>query len=450
MDQNNDDQFFDALVNADMNDIDIESFNVHSDMIGLDKIHEAKPYNESEIFAISDEYYKTKGIMAWSNRAAKIVPHKVGTNYQSALAFAHLVKANIKNYSLNESINILECGAGSGRFSHHLLQAFRELDLLGKCCLLITDYSKHNLQEIKESSILEEFEEGDDYKLIEFDIVNSSRGINLEDKRFNLNNIAAVFLHYVLDALPLTILRNNADHQEELYLTAHRRKDQNYDLLENDFFQARLQLQESWQPYDWSRQTEPEAYYQEYLREFYKHTKNDIYYCYSALRAIDNINRLLDDRAFILSSDILACHDKRYVVVGNSVAHKIDSEFILAWQKQRGNYGCIINEQDINLSRLLITKSPNVLEDVRPVFEEHYLLENNITKYLEMEKALEHLIKGNDPESLLVLLRQFTKLAPYCATTYKFWSEYYKMIKQDNYAMEALVKATSLDFWGDI
>ncbi|MDA0772112.1 MAG: SAM-dependent methyltransferase [Cyanobacteria bacterium] len=450
MDQKNDDQFFDALVNADMNDIDIESFNAHSDMIGLDKIHEAKPYDESEIFAISDEYYKTKGIMAWSNRAAKIVPHKVGTNYQAALAFAHLVKANIKNYSSKERINILECGAGSGRFSRQLLHAFQALGLQGKCRLLITDYSKRNLEEIRDSSMLDEFEEGDDYKLIEFDIVNSSRGTNLDDKRFNLNNVGAVFLHYVLDALPLTVLRNKADQQEELYLTTYRRKDQAYDLLENDFFQARLQLNESWQPYDWSIQTEPERYYHEHLQEFYKHSKEEFYYCYSALRAIDNINRLLDDRAFILSSDILACRDKRYVVVGNSVAHAIDSEFILALQKQQGNFGCIINEPDKNLSRLLITKSPNVLDDVRPVFEEHYLLENNITKYLEIEKALDHLIKGNDPESLLVLLRQFTKLAPHCATTYKFWSEYYKMIKKDNYAMEALAKATCLDFWGDI
>lgn len=450
MDQNNDDQFFDALVNADMNDIDIESFNAHSDMIGLDKIHEAKPYNESEIFAVSDEYYKTKGIMAWSNRAAKIVPHKVGTNYQSALAFAKLVKANIKNYSWNEHINILECGAGSGRFSRHLLHAFQELDLLGKCCLLITDYSKLNLEEIRDSSILDGFEEGDNYKLIEFDIVNANRGTNLEGKRFNLNNIGAVFLHYVLDALPLTVLRNKADHQEELCLTAHRRKDQTYDLLENDFFQARLQLQESWQAYDWSKQTEAERYYHEHLQEFYRHSKDDIYYCYSALRAIDNINRLLDDRAFILSSDILACRDKRYVIVGNSVAHKIDSEFILDWQKQQGNQGCIINEPDKNLSRLLITKSEKVLEEVRPAFEEHYIIENNITQYLEMEKALEHLIKGNDPESLLVLLRQFTKLAPHCATTYKFWSEYYKMIKKDNYAMEALAKARTLDHWSDI
>lgn len=450
MNNENKDPFFDAFANADISDIDFDTFNVHSDLIGTDRIHEAKPYNESEIFEISDEYYKTKGILAWSNKASKIIPHKIGTNYQSALAFAKLIKANLKNYSWNERVNILECGAGSGRFSRHLLYAFRELDIASKCCLLISDYSKTNLAEISASGILDEFEEDSDYKIVEFDIVSDNRATTLAGKRFNFSNLGAVFMHYVLDALPLTILRNQADKIEELYLTIHRRKDQVYDVIENDFLQARLDLHEEWRPYEFKQQSEPERYYKEHLLQYYKHSKSDIYYCYSALRAIDNLNRLLDDRAFILSSDILPNQNRRYVIVGNSVAHEIDNDFILDYQKQQGNYGTVINEPDKNLGRLLISKSEKVFETLEPVMQEVYVFDNQITKYLQMEKALEHLIKGNDANSLLMLLREFTKLAPYCSSTYRFWSEYYRMIKKANYSMEALAKAKTMDYWQDL
>ncbi|MDD9897457.1 MAG: SAM-dependent methyltransferase [Candidatus Melainabacteria bacterium] len=435
---------------SDMSDIDLDSLTAHSDMTGLDSIHEAKPYNESEIFAISHEYYQNKGIKAWSNQAGKIIPHKVGTNYQAALGFARLVKANLKNYSWNEKLNILECGAGSGRFSRHLLHAFKELEIANKCTLLITDYSKQNLDDIAQSSMLAEFEEDEDYRLVEFDIVEASRGTTLAGKRFNFGNIAAVYLHYVLDSLPLTILRNQGDKQEELNLSISRRRDQRYDVLENDFFQARLEINESWQDYKWQEQSEPERYYQEHFQQYYQHKKEDLNYPYQAMRAVDNLNRMLDDRAFLLSSDLLDAHGRRYAIVGNSVLHPLDSKFILDYQIQEGNFGEVLIEESKNLSRMLLSKSKNVIEDLLPVFHDLHIHDNHLTKYLQMEKALRHLVEGNDPNSLLMLLREFTKLAPYCSSTYRFWSEYYKMIGKENYAMEALEKAKLNDYWADL
>jgi hypothetical protein len=402
-----------------------------------------KPYNESIIWQISDQYYRSKGIMAWSNKAPKIIPHKIGTNYQSAIALVKLVQANLKLYPSITKIDVLECGAGSGRFSRHFLLAARELGILDRVTLLVTDYSKNSLEEIRSRGILQEFKEGEDYKLLVLDIVSDSLAFE--------NNIRAIFLHYVLDALPMTILRwSEQAALEELYLSTSKRDDQLDDVLGNDFLQARLEHTEKWQPYDWQQQSEAEKLYKSDLLEYYHNSKKEIFYSYAALQACDNLMRLLDKDGFLLSVDIIPNRERsfRFAVVGNSIAHEVDNGFLLNHLEKQTYLGMLQNDTK-NISRLLVTKNPGQLAALKPTYNELFIENNLILKYLELEKQADE-FTGTDTNELKLILEELTKLAPHNAFTYELWARYYKNIGDDSSYQEALKKAKAIDYWGDL
>ncbi len=408
---------------------------------GYEALHDFKPYNESIIWEISDQYYRNKGVMAWSNKAPKIIPHKIGTNYQSAMALAKLVQVDL-DYSNATRVNVLECGAGSGRFSRHFLLAARELGILDRVTLLITDYSKHSLDEIRSKGILAEFQEGQDYKLLVLDIINGT---------LDLNNIRAIFLHYVLDALPMTILRRSQQGTlEELYLSTTKREDQEADVLENDFLQARLKHKEEWRPYDWHQQSIAEKYYKPYFLEYYANSKKEIFYSYAALQACDNLMRLLDKDGFLLSVDIIPNRERnfRFAVVGNSIAHEVDNDFLLNYSKQRGCFG-MVQDDTKNISRLLMTKDPELLTKLNPIYNQLFIEDNLIIKYLELEKQADE-FNGANFDELKLILEELVKLAPHYAFTYELWARYYKLINDDFASQEVLKKAKSIDYWGDL
>lgn len=402
-----------------------------------------KPYNESIIWQISEQYYQTKGILAWSNKAPKIIPHKIGTNYQSAMALAKLVQANLAAYPSDTRVNVLECGAGSGRFSRHFLLAARELGILEKLTLLITDYSRHNLEEIRTRGILDEFQEGQDYKLLVLNIVTDS---------IQVNNIRAIFMHYVLDALAMTILRWSKPDafSEELYLATTKREDQEPDVLENDFLQARLEHEEKWQVYNWDEQSDTEKHYKSHLLEYYSGYQKEIFYSYDALKACDNLMGLLDKNGFLLSVDIIPNRERnfRFAVVGNSIAHEVDNSFLLHSLQRQGYLG-MVQDDTKNISRLLVTKQQALLECLRPLYNELFITHNLILRYLELEKQADEFLDSNLNE-LRLILEELTKLSPYNAFTYELWARYYKLMGDEHACQMALKKAEAMDFWGDL
>lgn len=410
-----------------------------------------KPYNESVIWQISDKYYRTKGVMAWSNKAPKIIPHKIGTNYQSAMALAKLLQANLEQHPARERVKVLECGAGSGRFSRNFLLAVRELGIADKVTLLITDYSKNNLEEIQSRGILEGFREGIEYELLVFNIIDDSKASDLQGIIYVLDNIRIIFLHYVLDALPMTILKHSElGGLEELYLSTTKRSDQSEDVLENDFLQARLEHEEQWLSYDWMQQSAMEKEFQGYLLSYYAEFNKEIFYSYAALKACDNLMHLLDKDGFLLSVDIVPNRDRsfRFAVVGNSIAHEVDNDFLLHYLKARGFHGFMQNDTK-NISRLIVAKNPELLSGLKSVYDDVFVLNNVILRYIELEKQADE-FTGDQLAELKLILDELLELSPFNALTYELWSRYYKAIGDEDACNEALKKATGIDFWGDL
>lgn len=407
-----------------------------------EELHDHKPYNESILWQISQDYYQSKGIMAWSNKAPKIIPHKIGTNYQSAISLAQLVKKYLELYSPKTRIKVLECGAGSGRFSRHFLLAAKALGIIDKVTLIISDYSQKNLEDIAHSKILEGFNEGLEYQFKVLDIINDT----LKEE-----NIIAIFMHYVLDALPLTILRKEADQYQELYISVSKRKDQNYDVIENDFLQSRLTIKEEWRNYDWSAQSQSEQEFQEIFCKFYsnKAGHEELYYSYGALKALKNLLSTLDENGFLLSTDIIAGNKLRYAIVGNAIAHEVDNDFLLYFLKSKSYIGLAENAER-KTSRLFACKNHKAFDSLINIYNQIFNQDSSIIRYLELENSIEEALEQGLTDTLLEKLQKLEKFSPYDPMTYKFYSQYYELQGNKIEAQIFLEKAKTMNFWDDI
>jgi hypothetical protein len=395
-------------------------------------------FKDSIIWKFSDQYYQSKGILAWSNNAPKTIPNKYGTSYQNALAFAKILRTSIENYPSGNRVKVLELGAGSGRFSRNLLFALRELDLADKVQLIISDYSKTNLESIHQAKILEDFVEGKDYELLHYDLLQPINTIH----RFR-----AIFLHYVLDALPLTILRKSEFGFEELFISSKIRSEYDIDVLQNDFLQSRIIHEDKWE--DYKLKLSLEKKYWDFFSDYHKATSNkELYYAYNSFAAIENLIELIEDNGFIFNTDISPGGDKRYVVVGNSLALEVDNHIIKSLVEAKGF--CTLIQEENSISRLLITKNSPVLDTLTKIFDQVFIKQNLIQGYIRLEEEIEDALEKNAIEDLEIKLNKLLTLAPHYAPSYELCSKYYQLINNQKLAEEYIVKARTIDYWQDL
>lgn len=405
-------------------------------------LEDFKAYNESLIWSVSNEYYLKKGIAAWSETSDKRIPHEVTTNYQNAIALAEIIKSNLDNYPKDYKVKVLECGAGSGRFSRNFLFAAKELGILEKIEFLVSDISKKNLEEIKERKILSDFKENDDYKFILLDITKPNEAKELSGGDYKLEKLSAISLNYVLDALPLTILKKEGAQYKELFLKCLLRADIEADVIENLFYQARIQKEYEWHDYDINKESQLEKDYKDEL-SFYDKKEGDIFYLYGALDACKKLTSLLDDHGFMLSQDIIPGQKDRALIVGNSIGHEIDNEFIASYLKKL-NLDSEIHTSEL-ISRIITYKKPTAKES----FEKVFISENKIARLLELNRLTRAFSDKENASKLKEMLEETDELCTKSASNYARWGNYYDLIGDNSKAKEHYSKAKELDFWHD-
>lgn len=108
-------------------------------------------FSTSEIWEFQRNYFREKGIKAWSSGD---VPHYITSNPFTAETFANLILAFLRDLTNKqqaiETIYILELGAGSGRFTYHILKAlFKKLESVSFVVptfkYVITDFIEENI-----------------------------------------------------------------------------------------------------------------------------------------------------------------------------------------------------------------------------------------------------------------------------------------------------------------
>ena len=405
------------------------------------------PYNESVIWDIANKYYKNKGVQAFSNNASnRAVPHSINTNYVNAKALAELIKANLVNYPQNYCLQILECGAGSGYFSMNFLHAARDIGILDRVKLLISDYTTINLQEIRELNMLEGFIEGEDYEFIELDVLNPEAAQSLSGKAFLLGKVSAVILNYVLDALPLTVLRRANSNYEELHLRIQESHTSLHDAINNPNLMTSLIKSEKWLAYETQSKTDLETKYFNTFQDFYHNTdpKRYIPYPYTAMAACQKLLEYLDDYGLIFSCDIPPLKSSYCQIVGNALAHEIDNELLAKYFSGIGIQTKV--QIDDMVSRLIMSKNPSVLPSIEASFQEHYITNNLVHRYIDLREVL---IRFTYPESADVMkyvLEEFEKIAKNSPYPGIYWGNYYGMLGETTKAIAAYQEAKKHDY----
>jgi hypothetical protein len=389
----------------------------------LQLLEESKPYKDSIVWNYSNDFYQKKGILAWSETAQKPVPHRIGTNYQNAFKLACLLKEQIDD----RKVKVLECGAGSAKFAKNFLYALKELEITNQVKLIISDFSKKNIDEIRASKLLEPFVENEHYELMLLDITKA--------EQLNDNSYEFIFLHYVLDALKLSILKKERGIFHELHVKTFLRQNHEADIFKNPFLLARIEFEDSYKSLSPSLNKKILDFYKSYYSD--KADTDEIQFIDSAILSLEKLLPKLTKTGFLLSCDIDIGGDKRYVAVGNSLAHPIDSKLLQTYFKDYNSFVL----KDRVLSRIVFSKAD--LTKLKDNFSELYEKDKSIHRLIELE---DELAKKLDRKKL----EELSMLAPYSAKTYQYWAMFYKANQDYTQAKLLEAKAKSMDFWQDI
>ena len=417
-------------------------------MSNLKLVQDWKPYNESIIWELADYYFQNKGTAAFSKKVGNAIPHNINTNYPNALSIAKLVETAIDQYPELNNFMVLETGAGSGYFSMHFLHALKDLGLQGKVKLIISDYSKLMIQEIKASNILEDFTETKDYELVVLDVLKPDEAKYLDAKSFKFNNLVASIMNYVFDTLPVTILKRKADTRfEELHLRINQASEGKYEPLENSQLLTNLVKDLKFHDYKPSSQPDLEKKYYEDFSEFYQDadTARFIPFPYSVLEAANKLLALTLEKGFLFSGDIPPLANSFCQVVGNAVAHEIDNEFIAYYFSKAGKFSVI--QTDSILSRIVLTNNLDTAHLLNKSFEENFVIYNLVKRYRDLQDVLVHFQFKESMDCMKYILKQFEKLAgPNSLYVWLYWATYHLILDEDEKAIAAYKKARKLDY----
>lgn len=403
-------------------------------------------YNQSAIFDITSDYYKEMGIDAYSYKVKKhAIPHAVTNCFPHAHSIVNLVKVNLeKNYPENKKITVLECGAGSGLFAKHFLNALEKLEILDRVEYIISDYSNKALEHIKEKNILEGFEENKHYKFMELDL------LNLDKSKFP-ENISVSILNYVLDALPLTILRLNHNETQSKYEELQVKLSKNLDIKTNDpSYLENLNIEQKWVAYDDKSQSETEKKYIKSLDKFAQIVpEQHIYYNYASIEAINNLLEITDENGFIFAADMPPIKDRKdtFEVYGNTVAHPVNDN-LLALELHEHEVKSI-RCYDHLLLRMLIMKNPYSEEFFQNSFSDEYIKNNDTNVYIDLRKAINQIQSPHSGPVFDFLIKQFAVLDNYSCETFLFLGKFCEFMGSYKQAFEFYEKADKLDYLGN-
>jgi hypothetical protein len=179
-------------------------------------VEDFRPFVESKLWELQRQYFAARGQQAWS---AGEVPHYITSNPVVAAAYAEVLVAfrrdRLRRDPAEEALWIVELGAGSGRFAHHLLQQLaalceREgLDPAGFRYVL-SDFCAANLEAWAQQPRFVPLFASGQLERARFDVMDSS-ALELEHGggrigRGDLGAPLVVIANYLLDSIPADLL----------------------------------------------------------------------------------------------------------------------------------------------------------------------------------------------------------------------------------------------------
>ncbi len=183
-------------------------------------VQEKTRFSESLIWQLNTDFYKEKGIAAWSEG---IVPHQITNSALAATAYAELIYAFLKDLEMqkkaDEVVYILELGAGHGRLCFNILKHLDVLIAASPCstkyCYVLSDIVEDNLSFLSSHLKLQTYYDREVLDLCYFDATTSEklslRKSNATIATEDLEQAILTIANYFFDSLPneLYYIHNN-------------------------------------------------------------------------------------------------------------------------------------------------------------------------------------------------------------------------------------------------
>ncbi len=187
----------------------------------MDKFSKNKPtfvpFAESVIWQLNRDYYEETGIDAWRSG---VVPHHMTSNSMVGRTYAELILALLHDVaeqgSVNDTVYILELGAGHGRLAFHILQHLEKLiqihkEKLPPYCYILSDIVEEDLVFFKNHLQLKKFFDQGILDVAYFDAVNTKeiklRHADITIGAGELKQPIVALGNYFFDSLPVDLFR---------------------------------------------------------------------------------------------------------------------------------------------------------------------------------------------------------------------------------------------------
>ena len=176
------------------------------------ELESSKLFSESLIWQLNRDFYNQVGIDAWSKG---IVPHHMTSNSVVGKTYAELILGFLKDLVAkgckNETVYIIELGAGHGRLAFHILKHLQKLESLldielPSFCYILSDIVEGNLTFFKDHPQLQTYYEQGVLDFAYFDAIGSKE-IHLQHANKtilpkDLSQPIIAIANYFFDSIP--------------------------------------------------------------------------------------------------------------------------------------------------------------------------------------------------------------------------------------------------------
>ena len=170
------------------------------------------PFSKSLIWQLNRDFYQKRGLSAWSD---DIVPHHMTSNSKVGKTYAELIFALLKDLAakgkLEETVYLLELGAGHGRLAFHILKHLKKLVEsiaieIPKYCYVLSDIVEENLSFFQNHPQFQKYLKEEVLDVAFFDAIKSNEMVLRNSQQTihpkDLNQPIVAIANYFFDSLP--------------------------------------------------------------------------------------------------------------------------------------------------------------------------------------------------------------------------------------------------------
>lgn len=369
-------------------------------------------YDKSLISTIGERYYKKQGLKAYSRSISRFIPNEVSNCFPHAMSLAKILE---KIAESKDQVKVLDLGCGSGIFAKHLLSAIKELGFIDKVEMLVADYSRQGLKEIRSLKILNEFK---NHTLVEVDALKLDEAKTLDGKPIKIENLDLVVMNYLYDALPTKILRPDKNKKlEKLQFRFLQEDNENaigeisdQMLCEDLNLVSKLLIDSKWSEYNPKEESQLEQEYFEAVKSEPINPLGEVIYNYGVLKVTESLLDLITDEGIVYSADMPNRFDSQssFTLYGNAAAHDINESLVINTFIKKGFE--VFFHRDFFLNHYFFTKTKAAIIKQEKIINDFFVSHSPTDVFSDTKDAINAINSPYSKELFHLLTEELCKM----------------------------------------